>query len=319
MDIKKEKINIILIATSIILLFTYIFSFTNFSSTDKRKLIKSALVNKKYETSINKFEFSQNDQALVLEKKENIWYVSNNDNILLPVDKEIINNFIKNLTKVIIMYEITDKISKNNAFGLTDSNTFCLKYYFSDSEFYQLYFGNLDFSNYFRYLMSGKNTNVYQIENSLDTFLTTSIQFWSEPYIVSRQIINISKDSVQTIKVKTQNKTTAFSASQNDFSKKCFDFLELRHGGGATQNDISNTTLENKQLELIIENGDKSSLQINCFELEDTIILETIYNLNNEKTKTIYTKVSKWTYNKIKEIFNLFHSSKSLISETFPL
>jgi hypothetical protein len=150
--------------------------------------------------------------------------------------------------------------------------------------------------------MSGKNTTVYQIENSLDTFLTTSLQFWSEPYIVSRQIININKDSVQSIKVKYKNQTTSFSASQNNFTNKCFDFLELRHGGVATQSEIFNANQENKQLELIFENGDKTSFRINCFELEDTIILETIYNLNNAKTTTIYTKVSKWTYNKIKEI-----------------
>jgi hypothetical protein len=193
-------------------------------------------------------------------------------------------------------------MSQNNSFGLTDSSTFCLKYNFSDSEFQQIYFGNLDFSNSFRYLMSGKNTTVYQIENSLDTFLTTSLQFWSEPYIVSRQIININKDSVQSIKVKYKNQTTSFSASQNNFTNKCFDFLELRHGGVATQREIFNANQENKQLELIFENGDKTSFKINCFELEDTIILETIYNLNNAKTTTIYTKVSKWTYNKIKEI-----------------
>ena len=44
MDLKKEKINIILITTSIVLFFSYILSFTNFSSTDKRKLVKTALV-----------------------------------------------------------------------------------------------------------------------------------------------------------------------------------------------------------------------------------------------------------------------------------
>lgn len=307
MDLKKEKINIILIATSIVLFFTYILSFTNFSSTDKRKLVKTALVNNKYIDSINRFELSQGEQKITLSKEKagggDVWFIlAENNTKILPADKELVNNFLFKLTKVVNVYKISDKISQNNSFGLTDSSTFCLKYYFSDSEFQQIYFGNLDFSNSFRYLMSGKNTTVYQIENSLDTFLTTSLQFWSEPYIVSRQIININKDSVQSIKVKYKNQTTSFSASQNNFTNKCFDFLELRHGGVATQSEIFNANQENKQLELIFENGDKTSFKINCFELEDTIILETIYNLNNAKTTTIYTKVSKWTYNKIKEI-----------------
>ena len=307
MDLKKEKTNIILIATSIVLFFTYILSFTNFSSTDKRKLVKTALVNNKYIDSISRFELSQGEEKLTLSKEKagggDVWFIlAENNTKILPADKELVNNFLFKLTKIVNMYKISDKMSQNNSFGLTDSSTFCLKYNFSDSEFQQIYFGNLDFSNSFRYLMSGKNTTVYQIENSLDTFLTTSLQFWSEPYIVSRQIININKDSVQSIKVKYKNQTTSFSASQNNFTNKCFDFLELRHGGVATQSEIFNANQENKQLELIFENGDKTSFKINCFELEDTIILETIYNLNNAKTTTIYTKVSKWTYNKIKEI-----------------
>ena len=58
MDLKKEKINIILIATSIVLFFTYILSFTNFSSTDKRKLVKTAFETDKYIVFINRFELS---------------------------------------------------------------------------------------------------------------------------------------------------------------------------------------------------------------------------------------------------------------------
>ena len=218
MDLKKEKINIILISTSIVLFFTYILSFTNFSSTDKRKLVKSALVNSKYEKSINKFELSQGLEKLFLSKYSNnngeIWFITTENNEkIIPADKEIVNNFIKKLISVINMYKVSDKVLQNNAFGLTSEDTFCLKYYFSDSEFQQIYFGNLDFSNSFRYLMSGKNTTVYQVENTIDTYLNTKVQFWAEPNIISKQIINISPESIQKISCSTQNTKKSFNSS----------------------------------------------------------------------------------------------------------
>ena len=225
MDLKKEKINIILIATSIVLFFTYILSFTTFSSTDKRKLVKTALVNNKYIDSINRFELSQGEQKITLSKEKagggDVWFIlAENNTKILPADKELVNNFLFKLTKVINMYKISDKISQNNSFGLTDSSTFCLKYYFSDSEFQQIYFGNLDFSNSFRYLMSGKTTTVYQVENTIDTFLNTKIQFWAEPNIISKQIINISPDSIQKITLSKNSKTKSFSSQQKNFREK---------------------------------------------------------------------------------------------------
>ena len=99
MDLKKEKINIILIATSIVLFFAYILSFTNFSSTDKRKLVKTALVNNKYLDSINRFELSQGEQKITLSKEKagggDVWFIlAENNKKILPADKELINNFI---------------------------------------------------------------------------------------------------------------------------------------------------------------------------------------------------------------------------------
>ena len=46
--------------------------------------------------------------------------------------------------------------------------------------------------------MSGKNTTVYQVENTIDTFLNTKIQFWAEPNIISKQIINICRTTSMT-------------------------------------------------------------------------------------------------------------------------
>lgn len=314
MDLKKEKINIILIATSIVLFFTYILSFTKFSSTDKRKLVKTALVNNKYIDSINRFELSQGEQKITLSKEKagggDVWFIlAENNTKILPADKELINNFIIKLTKVINMYKISDNISQNNSFGLTDSSTFCLKYYFSDSEFQQIYFGNLDFSNSFRYLMSGKTTTVYQVENTIDTFLNTKIQFWAEPNIISKQIINISPDSIQKITLSKNSKTKSFSSQQKNFREKCFDLLELRHGGIPTPEEFQ--LINNQNLsKIFIENGNKSTVELSLFNLDtdskinNSVIIKTEYIFENSKNQT-YSKISNWTYKKILEVLEV--------------
>lgn len=305
MDLKKEKINIILIATSIVLFFTYILSFTNFSSTDKRKLVKTALVNNKYIDSINRFELSQGEQKITLSKEKagggDVWFIlAENNTKILPADKELVNNFLFKLTKVINMYKISDKISQNNSFGLTDSSTFCLKYYFSDSEFQQIYFGNLDFSNSFRYLMSGKTTTVYQVENTIDTFLNTKNQFWAEPNIISKQIIDISPESIQKITLSSSNNSKTYNSNAENFYQKSYDLLNLRHGGIPSTFKTQNTT---PTLTINLENGDKTSLNINFIIQDENITLETTYNLNTKKIKN-YSKISKWTYNQILKIFS---------------
>ena len=311
MDLKKEKINIILIATSIVLFFTYILSFTNFSSTDKRKLVKTALVNNKYLDSINRFELSQGEQKLTLSKEKtgggDVWFIlAENNTKILPADKELVNNFLFKLTKVVNMYKISDKISQNNSFGLTNSSTFCLKYYFSDSDFQQIYFGNLDFSNSFRYLMSGKTTTVYQVENTIDTFLNTKIQFWAEPNIISKQIINISQDSIQKITFSKNSKTKSFSSQQKTFREKCFELLELRHGGIPTTVDIQSINNQNPS-KIFIENGNKSTIELTLYNLDtdskinNSVIIKSEYIFKKSKIQT-YSKVSNWTYKKILEI-----------------
>mgnify|MGYP006354257017 CR=1 FL=1 len=142
MDLKKEKINIILIATSIVLFFTYILSFTNFSSTDKRKLVKTALVNNKYIDSINRFELSQGEQKITLSKEKagggDVWFIlAKNNTKILPADKELINNFIINNS------DFSDSIFnecelKNVCF---DGVKLC------NSEFLRGNFSNVDFSS----------------------------------------------------------------------------------------------------------------------------------------------------------------------------
>ena len=45
-------------------------------------------------------------------------------------------------------------------------------------------------------MMTEKSTQVYEIDNSMDTYLTTSIQSWAEPYIISKTAITTDIQSM---------------------------------------------------------------------------------------------------------------------------
>ena len=114
------------------------------------------------------------------------------------------------------------KIEKDNSYGLTDGTELKIKYFFRDSkeknlEEKEIIFGKTDFSQSSRYFMNGKNLNVYEVDSSLEKYLTFSEQLWYEPYIVSKETLNnISYKDIQRIKVIYDNKTKVYAKTVSD-------------------------------------------------------------------------------------------------------
>ena len=332
--ILQKKILYIYIA-DLILAILFALSFVKTCKNDKRETIKTALVNPKYQTAISKIEIYQGDRDkqdqdknldqskdqgnsnfISLEKKGAYWTISQkNSPYSLPADGQRVENFILELIKVRNMYKLSDKIEKNSAFGLTDQSTFHIRYYYDDDKnenFHELSFGNQDFSLTGRYLMTDSKATVYEINSDFDSFLTTSVQNWSEPFIISQQVLGTIKDS------DIQNQNISDKAK----------LLELRHGGLATEKSQENQgeagqaisqalegntqTVEssvqkspsNPDFSLVIQLGNKSSIQLDIFKTQsDTeFTVRTIYTRPDKSQATYYSKISNWTYNKIKEI-----------------
>ena len=142
--------------------------------------------------------------------------------------------------------------------------------------------------------MTGESTQVYEIDDSMDSYLTTSIQSWTEPYIISRQIVSTD---IQTInrKADIENKEK---------------LLELRHGGLPELSELTALIInenQNPETELAIENGDKSRILLEIYKSvndETSYIIKADYYKPDSKSAfyTSWLKISSWTYNKIKEI-----------------
>ncbi len=291
----SNKKNSIIYATVIILAILFPVSFTkSCKTTDKREIVKTALINQKYEKSINRIELSKGSSKIILQKTNKNWLVSENESELtIPAEGKRVENFLKDFISVRNMYKLSDKFSKNSSFGLQSDETFTIFYSYSDGS-HSIYFGNQDFAQTARYLMTDKNLQVYEINSSLDKYLTVNSSMWTDPYIISQEVLGkITEDSVQSVKVYSDNSISRIT----DIPK----LLDLRHGGFV---DFTVALPEEIVMEINLELGNKSFINLEFYStnLESEFIIKSEYiGADNSKYYTC-SKISSWTYNKIKEI-----------------
>ena len=94
------------------------------------------------------------------------------------LNKKKMNEFINQLSKTRELYINASNVSQNDSFGLLDDSSFHISYELSDNQREEIIFGNKDFSQISRYLMSGKSLKVYEIDDSIEPFLYTSIHLY---------------------------------------------------------------------------------------------------------------------------------------------
>lgn len=315
---KISKFSKLLIGLTAFLTILYILSFTkSCTSADRRESIKTALVNQKYRDTISFITLQDATGSLELYNYKGFWtlqrlsdYTSSQfqDTPSIPVSQERMNNFLNELTTIRNLYKISDKINKNSSLGLTNGTEFHITYS-SDTDnslntFRELIFGNQDFSLSSRYLMTSQYTQVYEIDDSMDAYLTTSIQSWAEPYLISQTVLGkITPQDIQRTQVAEISRNHLGSIS--DVQK----LLDLRHGGIPELNDLNFLLPEYAQMPDIVINlelGNKNEIALCFFKTEKENEFVVIVDYKTDKaTEPVFTsteKISSWTYNKIKEI-----------------
>ncbi len=306
---KKNSSNLtknskILIGLTAFLAVLYILSFTkSCTSKDNREILKTSLVNQKYKNSISSFELEDSSGSLSIVNSGSFWTVSTGTGSQsLPASTDRIQNLLENLISIRNLYKISDKITEKSTFGLTNGTEFHLRYYTEDI-FHELIFGNQDFSLSSRYMMTEKNTQVYETDTSLDIFLTTSIQNWAEPYIISQTILGkIAASDIQRAQV--LDLTTNHLSSISDIQK----LLDLRHGGMPDNIDsffFQTEYPQNPETIITLELGNKNEIEVKIYKSkkENEYIVNVNYKIDSSSAfYTSTAKISSWTYNKIKEI-----------------
>lgn len=292
-----------LTASVILLLCLYLLSFLNFGNAS-RKAFKTALLNPKYKNEVTGFKLSKGDESVFLEKKNNFWFVKSSENSSnsVPADSDLIENLINELIKIRKLYKISDKLSVNNHFGFDYSSKFYIKCSYNGN-FTDFYFGNQDFSEVFRYFMTGKNTKVYQIDSSFEPYLTSLESFWSEKTIISKKLLNISSNQdIQSVVV--NSKRIDASSADKSFVSYTQTLLELRHGGILDTDSafFSKLLTHPPEAQIFIELGNKNSLSLKVYKSSEKNAVENEYvlivNYENLNLKAVY-KISGWTLSKL--------------------
>lgn len=287
-----------LIIFSALLFILYLLSFLS-SDKDSRKVIKTALINPKYKAEISQIELGDQASKVILVKKNDFWFVKTfpESSDFIPAEQDLVESLLNELIKIRKLYKISDKIPKYNHFSLGKDSIFYIKPSYNES-FSEFYFGSQDFSQVFRYFMTGRNTKVYQIDSSFEPLLTASQNFWCEKTIISKALLKItSNDDIQSVTVNGEKK----SRKNPEFPSYVKNLLELRHGGVMTECDYRNNLISSRQPSAVIsiELGNKNTVNMKVHSIapgNQEYLLFTEYE--NEQYQSIY-KISGWTLSKL--------------------
>lgn len=301
----KLSKNFILGFINLFLLILFFVSFNSrFTNKDTSEIIKTELINEKNVNSITKIQFSQGNKKLFLIKNDDFWILKTDENSknAMPGDTVKIEKFITDFASLRDIKKLSNKISEKNNYGFDDINSFRIRYFIDDDNFSDLIFGGQDFSLSSRYLMVSNKATVFELDDSLDSYLDLSIQQWSEPTIISKNVLgNVDETDIQSITI-TENGTN-FIYTKNttdDFFTKANKLLELRHGGLGESVSSFNSVKDIK-----IEFGNKEWVTLSFYNSteEKEYIIVSQYYIEAINKKYYYTsKISSWTYNRINEI-----------------
>ncbi|MDD7768575.1 MAG: DUF4340 domain-containing protein [Treponema sp.] len=301
----KLSKNFILGFINLFLLILFFVSFNSrFTNKDTSEIIKTELINEKNVNSITKIQFSQGNKKLFLIKNDDFWILKTDENSknAMPGDTVKIEKFITDFASLRDIKKLSNKISEKNNYGFDDINSFRIRYFIDDDNFSDLIFGGQDFSLSSRYLMVSNKATVFELDDSLDSYLELSIQQWSEPTIISKNVLgNVDETDIQSITI-TENGTN-FIYTKNttdDFFTKANKLLELRHGGLGEYVSSVNSVKDIK-----IEFGNKEWVTLSFYNSteEKEYIIVSQYYIEAINKKYYYTsKISSWTYNRINEI-----------------
>ena len=275
----------------LVLAVLYLLSFTVFKPKSQKKAFSTQIkfITDSDISQIDGIIIQDSNNSLIITKENDMWVLCNSNDTQnkIPADIQTLQNLFVSLSKV---QTITKAGEKNNStdfssYGLTSAQAASITIYKNGSLYHNLLFGNMDFSQSHRYFTDEELNSIYLIDNNFESFLSSSVQIWSDPYIISDQLKSevFKTGEIQSISAydyenKTGTALTNQTENWNDISSK---ILNLRHGGFADKNQIEliNSQINTPTLLIHIETGAMSQ-----------IILEIYQNTQTENEFIIKTK-----------------------------
>jgi len=296
-----KRCNMISAAAAALLIVMYAVSFIPaIKRRNGEKSILSALMNKKYEDSVQEIQITQGKNTVRLYKlnDSSVWKGSVRESIF-PVDNSVVDRFIQHLANTRNMYKISDSQAKWTLLGVDSDAATSVLYKNDVNMSTKLYFGRQNFLQTRRYMRTDNSISTYEIDSDIDTYLTPAPSVWMDPYVIPQNAGGkITRSDIQRIKTDR----AYYGSKDKNFEKNCASLLELRHGDLA-ENPGDNTLVYS----LTIENGDGFTATIHAYGNGDEGKILS-YSFSNAITGRIYdykysVLVSNWTFKKMTELF----------------
>lgn len=277
----------------------YAFSFTPaVKGRHKEKQIQSALMNPKYENDVSEIIITSGSSSVTLKDNDSGIWIGESGTSTFPAEQETVSNMIQHLIKVRSMYKISDNIRQYHSLGLSESDAVTIQYKIKDNMSTKIYFGGQNYENTRRYMRSQSSKISYEIESDIDTYLNVSENFWSDPYIIPRNMISDSDIIMQRVSL---GNITLTSGAEKD--KPLLEKItQLRHGElcDTVQGDIVSV--------LDAYSGDGTHIHADIRKISGENDMVFTYRVENNVTgkndKIQYSAVvSSWTYGRLLDYF----------------
>lgn len=293
MKIKNSQ----LIIAILFLFILYLLSFL--PKNGVKKIIKTALLNPKYKEELSEIQIENANASVLLKKINGFWFVSLGEDDLVPCEVNTVENFINELVKVRKLYKISDKNSGESSVFFENSSTFNVRF-LCNGTYFDFYFGSYDFSKTLRYFMSGKNTTLYQLDLSLDAFLSSNEGFWCCKTVISKDLAKIKTNAdVQSVTVDNKRLTVKDSV----FLPFVNALLDLRHGGAvllsAAEKERLFACLPASQI--FMELGNKTCIFLTFYKMEKADGYAVFVNYDGAEADGMIPafKISDWTLSEL--------------------
>jgi len=268
------------------------------------------LMNKKYQNIIDEIIITAQGKTLILKKNNLKYWEGKDNNIVFPVDSDLVKRFIQLLIKTRNLYTVSYSSKKEKLFNVDEQSAILIQYKINGILSTKIYFGKKSIDQSRQYFRTDRTISIYEISDDLDPYLTNEIEYWCDPYLIPQNIYGKTElDDIQRIAVITKegNIKTYLSGSEL-FNETAERLLELRHG-----KIIQLQTCIKEELKLMIERGDGKQITL-CFTLKtaDTVLVTYSFKSTTIQMGTITgkytycTEISVWTYNQIINLLSKF-------------
>ncbi len=294
-----------------------------FGKNQKKSVSKTALLNPNYKNIVQKIELSfpnknlsenenSNSSAEILKqqntdfakkfvffKTENFWYgtlsflpeeegASSQNQIfspvIFPLDSQTLQNMIEKFSLISSVYKTAEGKSSFASYNLEEDEAVSVCFYdFNGEVLSKIYFGNESSISSRIAFRTTSNDEVFEIDNSLAVYLSSSISFWADPFIEPECLTRYSR-----------------ALSQKG----------LRHGQ-IYEISLLPELKPDKTFTKYFENG--SGILFNVFKTDSKIILKPEFicgPLNSEEEKKVFSKINYFyslstvTYENFEKLFD---------------